>query len=372
MNRPTICQLLHTLHVGGAEILVARLARRMRDRCRFVFACLEERGTLGEELHREGFPVEVLGRRPGLDLRCARRLARFLRQERVDILHAHQYTPFFYAIAGRFPFRTPPILFTEHGRHQPDYPRRKRMLFNRLMLRRRDRVVAVGKAVRQALIVNEGIPDKRIEVIYNGIDADQFSGQPGDRAAVRRELGLEMSGPVILQVARLDYLKDHATAVRSMARVVLENPSARLLLVGEGPEERSIRAQAEQLGLGPSILFLGLRKDVARLLQAADLFLLSSISEGIPLTVIEAMCARLPVVCTDVGGTGEVIIDGQTGFLTPAGDDTALAGAILRLLGDPSLRSRLGENGRLRARELFSEEQMAERYLALYQEMLHG
>src|SRR5580704_2102906 len=94
----TVCQLLHTLHVGGAEVLAARLARRLRDRCRFVFACLEERGTLGEELQQEGFPVEVLGRQPGLDLRCAWRLGRWLRRQRVDVLHAHQYTPFFYAI----------------------------------------------------------------------------------------------------------------------------------------------------------------------------------------------------------------------------------------------------------------------------------
>ncbi len=353
-------------------MLAARLARRLRERYRFVFACLEERGTLGEELQQEGFTVEVLARRPGLDLRCAGRLRRFLHHERVDVLQAHQYTPFFYAIAARLPWRRPPILFTEHGRHQPDYPRRKRILFNRLMIRKRDRVVAVGEAVRQALIVNEGIADESIAVVYNGIDADRFAGRPGDRALVRRELGLETDAPVILQVARLDYLKDHATAMRSMARVMREKPAARLLLVGEGPEERSIRTQVEQLGLGTSVLFLGLRKDVARLLQAADLFLLSSVSEGIPLTVIEAMCAGLPVVCTRVGGTAEVIIDGETGLLTAAGDDAAIAGAILRLIGDPARRQMMGDAGRQRARELFSEATMAEHYASLYEEMLHG
>jgi sugar transferase (PEP-CTERM/EpsH1 system associated) len=372
MNCPTICQLLHTLHVGGAEVLAARLAHRLRNRCRFVFACLEERGTLGEELQKEGFPVEVLARRPGLDLRCARRLGRLLRRERVDVLHAHQYTPFFYAIASRWPFGRPPILFTEHGRHQPDYPRRKRILFNRLMLRKRDRVVGVGEAVRQALLANEGILDKRIEVIYNGIDADRFVGRPGDRSEVRRELGLQVDAPIVIQIARLDYLKDHATAVRSMARVVREKPAARLLLVGEGPEERSIRTQVEQLGLGGSVHFLGLRKDVARLLQAADLFLLSSISEGIPLTVIEAMCAGLPVVCTQVGGTAEVVIDGETGLLAPAGDDAAIAGAMLRLIGDPARRQMMGDAGRQRARQLFSETTMVEHYAGLYEEMLHG
>src|SRR5262245_56225881 len=154
MPGPVVCQLLHTLNVGGAEVLAARLARRLRDRCRFHFVCLDEKGTLGEGLEAEGFPVTVLGRRPGLDWRCAWRLGRLLRAQGVEVVHAHQYTPFSYALLARWVSRRYPVLFTEHGRHQPDHPRRKRILFNRLMLRRRDRVVAVGEAVRQALIVN--------------------------------------------------------------------------------------------------------------------------------------------------------------------------------------------------------------------------
>src|SRR5207253_8484624 len=136
----------------------------------------------------EGFPVEVLGRKAGLDWACPLRLARLLRRERVDVLHAHQYTPFFYGLAARLATRfagSPPrrpILFTEHGRHQPDYPRPKRMLANRLLLSRRDRVVGVGAAVRRALIANEGIPPRRVAVRYNGSDVDAFAGA-GDRAS---------------------------------------------------------------------------------------------------------------------------------------------------------------------------------------------
>src|SRR5262249_48721524 len=155
-------------------------------------------------------------------------------------LHAHQYTPFFYAMVGRLPAFRPPILFTEHGREYPDYPRRKRTLFNRLALRRRDRVVAVGNAVRQALVTNEGIRERRIEIVYNGIEADRFAHRFPDRAKVRRELGLGVAEPVIVQVARLDHLKDHPTALRCLARVVREVPRARLVLVGDGPREAAI------------------------------------------------------------------------------------------------------------------------------------
>jgi glycosyltransferase involved in cell wall biosynthesis len=360
------------MHVGGAEVLAARLARQLRDQCRFVFACLDELGTLGEELQDEGFPVEVLGRRPGLDGRCAWRLARILRRERVDLVHAHQYTPFFYGMMGRFLYRRPPVLFTEHGRHYPDYPRRKRMLANRLLLRRCDRVVGVGEAVRQALIHNEGIPDRRAGVIYNGIDTAPFIDAGDDRAAVRREIDVGPDDLVLLLVARLDYLKDHATALRTLERVIRQRPQTRLVLVGAGPERAKIEELVEQYQLANHLRFLGLRKDIPRLLRAADLFLLTSISEGIPLTLIEAMAGSLPVVATRVGGVGEVVAEDETGLLAPAGDDASLAGHILRLAADPDLRQAMGRQGRRRAEAMFSESQMHAQYLELYHNMLRA
>lgn len=366
---PLVCHVLHSLSVGGAEVLTARLARRLRDRCRFHFVCLDELGPLGEQLREDGFPVEVLQRRPGLDARCAWRLARILGREGVNVVHAHQYTPFFYALMARLCGSRRPVLFTEHGRHQPDYPRRKRILANRLLLGRRDRVVAVGGAVRRALIVNEGLPSERIEVVYNGIDADCFAPRPAERDAVRRELGLAPQVMVMIQVARLDYLKDHITAVRALARVVVQLPATRLILVGDGPERLSIQREVERFGLTDNVMFLGTRQDVARLLQGADLFLLTSVSEGIPLTVIEAMATGLPAVCTRVGGMPEIVEEGETGLLAPAKDDDALAAAVLHMARKPELRARMGQHGQQRARESFSETRMAARYLALYGDM---
>ncbi len=365
----SVCQVLHTLNVGGAEVLAARLARQLRESCRFLFICLDELGTLGAELRAQGFPVEVLGRKAGIDWRCAWRLARFLRREHVDIVHAHQYTPFFYGMMARLIYRRPPVLFTEHGRHFPDYPRRKRMVVNRLLLERRDRVIGVGQSVCQALIRNEGIPAPRVGVIYNGIDTAAFAKGFHERDAIRRELGFGAGDFVILQVARLDYLKDHATALRTVQRLVQRLPRARLVLVGEGPERAKIQELIRQYRIGAHVRLLGLRKDVARLLRAADAFLLTSISEGIPLTVIEAMAAGVPVVATRVGGLPEIIEDGITGSLAAAGDDAALAQSILTLAEDAALRGCIVERGRARADALFSESQMHIRYLSLYHEM---
>jgi glycosyltransferase involved in cell wall biosynthesis len=371
-RRASVCHLLHGLGVGGAEVLAARLARQLRDHYRFRFVCLDELGPLGAELRAEGFAVEVLGRRPGLDWRCALRLAARLRRERVDLVHAHQYTPFFYALTARLLCRRPPVLFTEHGRHHPDYPRRKRMVANRLLLERRDRVVGVGQAVRQALIENEGIPARRVGVIYNGIDLSPFGQGVNGRQEVRHELKIGAQDLLIVQVARLDYLKDHATAVQALRHVVQRRPDACLVLVGEGPELEPTRALVRQQGLESRVRFLGLRKDVARLLPAADLFLLTSISEGIPLTLIEAMAAGLPVVSTRVGGVPEVTADGRTGLLAPPGDPASLAGHILRLADNPGLRHDMGRSGRARALALFSESKMHAQYDQTYREMLPG
>lgn len=369
VSKPTVCQVLHSLNVGGAEVLAARLAQELQSEVRCLFACLDDLGPLGEQLQKDGFQVEVLHRKPGLDFQVVRRLQSLARREKVDLFHAHQYTPFFYCAAGGFARRRPPILFTEHGRWHPDLPSKKRIAFNRCFLRRRDRVVGVGEAVRRALIENEGIPARRVEVIYNGVDLRPYEGTRPSRKLVRQELGLPQEAFVVIQVARLDHLKDHPTAIRTMARLAEQIPGSRLLLVGAGPEQSRIEQEIAKHNIAGNVQLLGLRSDVSRLLAAADVFLLTSVSEGIPLTLIEAMAARLPIVSTSVGGVGEVVRHEETALLAPSGDDEALAAALVRLARDPHLADRLGAAGVRIAHERFSEQQMHRQYRRLYEEM---
>ncbi len=372
---PTVCHVLHSLNVGGAEVLAANLTRRLQDRFRLLLVCLDELGPLGEQLQREGFQVVVLGRRRGVDWSCMRRLAACCRDEHVQLIHAHQYTPFFYAAASGLFRRRPPVLFTEHGRWFPDHPRTKRILFNRLMLRPRDRVVGVGKSVRHALIHNEGLRPERVGVIYNGINIATFANGGGPtavRSQVRRELGIGDDDLILLQVARLDALKDHLTAIRALERVSKRWPDVKLLLAGEGPEQSAIAGEIRRRNLESQVRFLGSRSDVPRLLHSADIFLLTSVSEGIPLTVIEAMAAGLPVVATRVGGVPEIVEEGTTGWLAPAGDDAKLADAVLRLAESLPLRRQMGLAGRQRAESMFSDVQWIASYARLYTEMLNG
>lgn len=373
MTHPLVCQLVHGLPVGGAEVLTDRLVRRLSDRYRFVIACLDNVGEIGEALRSDGYTLRLLSRRPGLDFGCIRGLASFLREEGVDLVHAHQYTPFSYALLSRLlGLAKTPIVFTEHGRWHPDYPRRKRILFNQWTVRRQDRLFGVGEGVRQALIANEGLPNDRVKVIYNGIDLSPYREIPDDRAEVRTSLGLAPETVAVIQVARLDGLKDHLTAVRSIERLVAKGIDAKLLLVGEGPERTRIEAEIVQRGLQGIVQLLGLRRDVPRLLRAADIFLLTSVSEGIPLTVIEAMAAGLPVVSTDVGGLREVLGEPPIGRLAPAGDDAHLADSLLELALDVGVRKGLANVGRARAFATFSEDAMHRAYAEVYDEALRG
>jgi glycosyltransferase involved in cell wall biosynthesis len=368
--RPVVCQLVHTLNVGGAELLAGHLARRFRDRYRVVFACLDEEGTGADKLRADGFPVEVVGRNPGLDWRCGLRLADLWRRHAVDLVQAHQYTPFFYALAARLRYRRPVLVFTEHGRHYPDFPRTKRMVLNRFVIEPRDRVVAVGRSVKRALVKNEGIPAGRIHVIPNGIDVDRFAPAPAVRADVRRELGLGPDAFAVLMVARLDPIKDHPTAVRACLTAAAEVPGVKLIIVGDGPERAAIERFVRDQKAEGVVTLLGTRSDVPRLLAGADTLLLTSVSEGIPLTVIEAMAAGLPVVCTAVGSLADVVRPGVDGYLAPARDAAALAGYLADLGGDPDLRADLGRQARQRAVAEFSEAGMADRYADLFDHAL--
>lgn len=363
-----ICQLLHAMTTGGAEVLADRIGRTFADRHEVVFACLDGLGELGEKLREDGFRVEVLGRGEGIDVGCMRRLSRYIRDQNVDLIHAHQYTPFFYAAAARMFGASRPIVFTEHGRFFPDLPSRKRAIFNRLMLRRRDRIVAVGEQVRQALIRNESLPPERIDVIYNGIDLNRYScSTPETRESrLRDELGIGADDVVVVQVARLDSIKDHLTAVRAIGQGIAKCENLHLLIVGDGPERPRIEAEITRLDAGTRVHMLGLRRDVQQILPQCDLLLLTSLSEGIPLTLIEGMACGLPCVSTDVGGVREVVRQDETGLLCEAGDASAVAGALLQLAGDAGLRRSMGQAGRKLVESRFSEEQMFDQYEKLF------
>lgn len=369
-TQPTVCHVLLSLDIGGAEVLARQFAQSLQEQFRPVFACLDSQGTLGDALRRDGVPICVLGRRPGIDVRCAWRLRRWLKEQKVSLIHAHQYTPFFYSALARTATGRTPILFTEHGRHHPDHRSSRRVWANRLLTRSGDRIVAVSEHVREALIANEGFAPNRVSVIQNGVSEEVFHADAAVRCDVRRELGFGDNDEVVIQVARLNRLKDHATAIRAIGTLRSTRPNVRLLLAGDGELRRELESLVAELELGHFVRFLGTRNDVPRLLQAADVFLLSSISEGIPLTLVEAMLTGVPCVATRVGGVPEVIRDEVDGLLANAGDAAQLSDQLRRLLDDGAFRRRIARNGTERARSQFGAGAMISQYEHVYHEML--
>jgi len=370
-SRPTVCHVIHALGVGGAEVLVNQMVRELAANYRCIVAVLDEVGEIGTQLQDDGFIVEHLHRGEGIDRACARRLNDLVRRENVSLLHAHQYTPFFQAMLSRGLFGSTPVLFTEHGRHVPDLPSLKRSIVNRLLLRKQDRMVGCGGSVQQALIDNEGLPRHRVELVYNGVDLDDLASAPaGARPAIRSGFGFSHDDFVVVQVARLHELKDHQTALRTIHCARQQHPQMRLLIVGDGEERTAIEETINELNLHDNVVLAGSRNDVSHLLAASDAFLLTSISEGIPLTVIEAMAAELPVVSTAVGGLPEMIEDGVTGFLCEAKDHEALAGRLIQLASHPDDRQQIAVAGNIMAGRRFSLKHMLNTYSTIYSEMI--
>ena len=325
-----------------------------------------------------GFQVEVLGRRPGFDTQCMRDLAKLWRKHGVQLVHAHQYTPYFYAMGARGFFRkTPPILFTEHGRFFPDLPNWKHKIFNRIFSGSRDGISAVSRSVGDALVKNEGIPASRIEVVLNGIDERRFAEKrlaDAEKTALRASLGLT-NERVILFTARLDPIKDHPAAIRAM-KILLEMPAGQsaqkpvLLLAGGGPERSNLEQCISENGLEKHVRLLGERSDVAELLQIAEIFLLTSKSEGIPLTILEAFASGVPVAATNVGGIPEVIESGKNGLLAPSGDSGKIAEHLNRLLTEPEFASSISQNAQERFFREFTETKMVGEYEKIFLRLL--
>ncbi len=292
------------MQMAGAERLVLETIRRLDGRIRPTVLCLDELGLLGEELRARGVDVVALGRRPGLDARLPFRIASALESRGIQVVHAHQYTPFFYSalakvrLAGRVK-----IVLTEHGRHFPDVVAPRRRVVNRFWLARlADRVNAVCAFTAEALAVNDGFPRDRVEIIPNGVDAVAADLEVG-RQAARRAAGVPDHGRrLVVSVARFHPVKDHETLVRAFAYVARYLRDVDLLLAGDGPERPRIEQLTADLGIASRVRFLGVRRDVPALLRAADAFCLTSLSEAASLTVLEAMAAPVPIVLTNVGG----------------------------------------------------------------------
>ena len=362
-----VIHVLHQLAVGGMENGVVNLVNRMDD-ARFMpeIVTFVPGGELRERVDTSRVKViDDLNKRPGNDWRLPVQLAQIFRKERPHIIHTHAWGTLCESWLALKLTRMPVWIHGEHGTMQ-EKPLNKRI--QRHLWGKADAVLAVSEVLADRLATTMDFPRERIRAIVNGVNLNRF--QHGlDAQSERALLGIHADTPLIGIVGRLEPVKDHATFLHAMAYVVARYPTVCALIIGDGALHSALEAQAEQLDLTSHVRFLGRRDDVPQLLNLMDVFVLSSRSEGMSNTILEAMACALPVVATDVGGNPELVVDGETGTLVPPAAPEQLGEALLSLLCSPTYRAEMGKQGRQRVESLFSLERMVTNYEELYKSL---
>lgn len=361
-----LAMVVPSLRGGGLERIVADLALEL-DPARFRVAvfCVSGLGVFADELRAAGIEVhdctEAGWRMRGVPIRLLRAIARF----RADIIHAHSGT-WYPAAVVRWLLRRPRLVFTDHGRYLPEPAGRARV--ERWCARRSDAVITVSDELADYVTRSLSL-GTRPRVVPNGIDLRRFrSTTPSSRADLRREWQAHDDDVVGIAIGRFVPVKNHAGMLEAFARARAAAPRLRLVLLGSGALEGSLRERANALGIADRVHFAGFRRDIPACLQAADVFVLPSDSEGLPMSLLEALAAGLPVVATRVGGIAEALGKPACGLLVPPRDVEALAGALAVVGSDRGLRLRLGALAGRRAAD-FSLEACARRYADVYREL---
>jgi len=325
------------LGAGGAERIILDLANGL-DPLQFdVYLAAFNRGVLEPAFRRVCKEIIFIEKKQGIDLSAMLKLSNILSQYKIDVVNAHHYMPFFYSLLGTKILHNRKLIYTEHSVPEVEgiYSSIHGKLF-RWMLYRVNRVVGVSTEIRDALRKMYPMHTKKFVAILNGVNIDKFSRRE-QRMNVREQFGFSPEHFVIGTVANFREVKNHACIIRAAARLKEAYPLVRFLFVGTGfpgdleNTENTIRQMIKAFQLEDRVILAGYQDDIPSVLSSLDAFCLSSFSEGLPVSVLEAMAARVPVIGTNVAGIREVIDDGKTGLLFANDNDDELASLIKKL-----------------------------------------
>ncbi|MGE3510374.1 MAG: glycosyltransferase family 4 protein [Vicinamibacterales bacterium] len=302
------------------------------------------------------------------DPRIVRTVARLVREHDIHILHSHEYKSdmIAYAVARLQPL---PIMTTIHGWITHNLKRRVMIGLSQRLLKRFDRVVAVSDETRRRIRAC-GVPDERLVTIHNGIVVPNYRRDDQEPGYLRSRFALPPGSVLVGNIGRLSPEKGQFDFLEAAAMLAPEFPSARFVLVGDGPDEAGLRTRVQELGIADRVLFTGFLPDVRPVYRDLDILALTSHTEGFPNVVLESLCMQVPVVATDVGGTGEVVRDDVTGVLVPPHQPAAIAAGLRRLLADAGVAGRLAAAGHRAVLEQFSFEARVRREEAVYRELM--
>jgi glycosyltransferase involved in cell wall biosynthesis len=349
------------------ERMVSALVRALDpDQFELKVLCLNRLGEVTEEIVGAGIPVEQFRGRPGVRRYIAFwPLAEQVRDWHPHVVHTHNPSGLFFGAPAARIAGVRRIIHTEHGRSFPDAARY--MIAERVLSPLLTKYVCVSEQTKQDVAKFERIADSLLTVIPNGVPTPP-TADAQKLASLRAELDIPPGVPVIGSVGRLVWEKDYANLLQAFAEVRAERGDCRLVLVGDGPERVTLEKLARDLMLAPSVQFVGRRADVGEWHQLFDVFAMSSVSEGLPLALLEAMAVRKPIVATRVGGIPLALNEGKAGVLVQPRNPQALARGVLKLLGNTERASALGHLAYLRYRESYDLAAMTAAYSRLYRD----
>jgi glycosyltransferase involved in cell wall biosynthesis len=379
VGRARVLHLIDSAGVYGAERVILNLAQEHIEGGEVtpVVGCLIPHADAPSALHDtamqegiESLRLPVANQRLPFDLL---RLMRVLRRERIDLVHAHGYKPAVFAFVARL-LAGIPAISTCHLWFEPEHgPLKKRLMVavEKRLYRWFPRVLAVSEDIR-GILVTEGVPADRVTVVPNGVATHAPALTAAERERIRASLGVAPGEFCVLNAGRLARQKCQSLLVDAAARLKALGRPCKVLIVGDGELEGQLQQQIQSLGVQDHVRLLGFREDVPELLAASDAFALPSLGEGMPMSLLEAVAARVPVIATAVGDVGKLVVDGRSGIIIQPGDVDGLVTAIDSLRAQPQLALAITGHAHQLLIDGFSQEAMAASYLAVYREVLHA
>jgi len=368
-NKINVLQVTFGMGIGGMERVIQTICRGI-DKYKYsirVF-CSHQKGDLAAELEKDGFEIIYPQNQTRLDryLR-ARDIARVIRHYEIDIVHTHHTPSFIDSYFAAKITKVPVFINTDHCKKYP-IPWRYGIA-ERTAAAFADRVVAVSNHTKNDLVQHVRIPSNKIDVIYNGIDFPKTNGLK-NMETIRTEFGIAKDEMIVGCVSRLDEQKGYPLFIDSAALILNENPKVKFMIVGGGIKEKELKSQANRLGIGDKIIFTGWRLDASRILKIFDVFLLTSIFEGMPIVLIEAMAAGKAIVATSVGGNPEVVKHGVNGYIVNERSPEIVSKYVNNILLNEKLRDNMQKKSLDYYRNTYRSDQMVEAYQNLYESML--
>ncbi|MBT3137299.1 glycosyltransferase [Alteromonas sp. ALT199] len=364
-----VLHVTYDMRIGGTEMVIKNIIEGNTDaNINMSIYCIEAPlGPWGEDLAQSGISITMQERKPGFDTSLISALRQHIKENNIDILHCHQYTPWVYgALAAAF--TKTKVIFTEHGRFYPDSTSWKRKLVNPILLFFTSKVTAISKATSDALVNYEFIPSRSIDIVYNGIKP--LAVKQKEVEALRSQLRLNETDIILGTIARFDPIKNQLLMINAFADAAKDRDDLYLLLVGDGEMRQALQQEVDRLEILDRVIFTGYIANPANYLALMDVFLLSSLSEGTSMTLLEAMSLGKPCVVTNAGGNAEVITHNLNGLVTENDNKNAFATAIIQLTQHHEMRRNFGKNAIEKFELQFSAQKMNEAFRIQYNHLI--